>query len=281
MTPHERAAAAAVNAINRLGDLFGLMGDSEIGDGLFELYQLLIDDLQRLDNVAAIRSRLTRFERDVYGLVGEWITIALDIGEELGRKNIDTFALESVLLMSLDVPIVALARDAIKTALAAQSARVLALLAGNADAEFVFGSPTQPGILSAGTVIGEIARWLVNITNNAAETMLTASLNKSGAPSEDWRKQAVATIDDVTTDTCLRVHGQVQPIGQPFQLSGNPWEAAKNYGFSAWVPPFHWYCRTVVIYIPAALADGDKTRMMRAEAARMLASQRDPNAIPA
>lgn len=54
-----------------------------------------------------------------------------------------------------------------------------------------------------------------------------------------WEKQAVAGIDERTTDTCLRVHGQVQPLDKPFRLTGTP-----RFAGHIQAPPFHWRCRT-------------------------------------
>jgi hypothetical protein len=267
MTPHDQAITAAQAAINRLGDLFGLFGDAETGDGLYEIYVSLINDLRTLETLQQIRARLARFDRDVYALVGEWIDIAIDIGEEQGKKNTDIFGLEPVLHVALQMPIIQLAKDAIQAAFAAQSFAVLALLAGNTTVDEL------GALLTPGAILREIARQLVLVANTATETMLTEALNRSGASSADWRKQLVSTIDTVTTRTCLNAHGQVQPIGKPFVLCCTPWESAKNYGFSAWVPPFHWWCRTVIVYIPAALADSETTKRMKADAARVIAEQ--------
>lgn len=55
-------------------------------------------------------------------------------------------------------------------------------------------------------------------------------------------KKAIATIDSRTTQTCFRVHGQVQPIDKPFSLTGTP-----RYANAKMLPPFHDYCRTVII----------------------------------
>jgi len=54
-----------------------------------------------------------------------------------------------------------------------------------------------------------------------------------------YMKQAVAAIDERTTDCCLRVHGQVQPLDKPFKLDGSP-----RFSDEVDSPPFHWYCRT-------------------------------------
>ena len=56
------------------------------------------------------------------------------------------------------------------------------------------------------------------------------------------QKQAIARIDGKTSRTCLRVHGQIQPIDQPFKLTGKGKLANVKQ-----TPPFHWGpCRTSV-----------------------------------
>ncbi len=52
-------------------------------------------------------------------------------------------------------------------------------------------------------------------------------------------KQAVAAIDENTTDCCLRVHGQVQSVSRPYVLTGTP-----RFADRMMYPAFHWNCRT-------------------------------------
>jgi len=59
-------------------------------------------------------------------------------------------------------------------------------------------------------------------------------------PQVEYKKQAIATLDERTTDCCLRVHGQIQPLDEPFHLTGTP-----RYADEMQSPPFHWYCRSV------------------------------------
>lgn len=58
----------------------------------------------------------------------------------------------------------------------------------------------------------------------------------------EYKKQAIATIDERTTDCCLRVHGQIQPLDKPFKLTGTP-----RFSDRVPDPPFHWYCRTTEV----------------------------------
>jgi len=80
----------------------------------------------------------------------------------------------------------------------------------------------------------------------ARRTVITANNGGRQAIYEYWEsripgleKQAVAAIDENTTDCCLRVHGQIEPISEPYDLSGTPRFADKMM-----YPAFHWNCRT-------------------------------------
>lgn len=76
-------------------------------------------------------------------------------------------------------------------------------------------------------------------------------------------RQAIAAIDERTTDCCLRVHGQRVAQDQPFHLTGTPRFA--DYVHS---PPFHWSCRTATaIYHVLMESVGTTTEEMR-DAAR-------------
>lgn len=239
------------------------MGDGVGGSDLYDLYRVLVLDLRGLDDVVAIRRRLDLFQLDVYALVGEWITIAFEIGQELGKKNSDVFALPPAFVLALNVQIIALAQDAIKTTLSDQANQALVLFLKDDTGEY-------EAVLLPIQIARETAQWLTAITNATSEAVLAESLRLAGLSLTDWRKQAIATIDGRTTATCLRVHGQVQRIDQPFILCCDPWESAKNYGFTPEFPPFHWWCRTVVIFIPATLANSSTTLALLAAALRLM-----------
>lgn len=54
-----------------------------------------------------------------------------------------------------------------------------------------------------------------------------------------FMRQAISAVDEVTTDCCLNVHGQIVGFKEKFHLVGTPRfrDRMKN-------PPFHDYCRT-------------------------------------
>lgn len=56
---------------------------------------------------------------------------------------------------------------------------------------------------------------------------------------QEWHHQVVAAIDENTTDCCLQAHGQIQPLDEPFKLTGTP-----RFSDEIMKPPFHDFCRT-------------------------------------
>lgn len=92
-----------------------------------------------------------------------------------------------------------------------------------------------------------------------------------------FMKQAIAAIDSRTTDCCLRVHGQIQPLNSPFILNGKPRFANRMQG-----PPFHWYCRTATtLYTQEMEAVGVPTQsMIDAARAELMARLRTGKRVP-
>lgn len=64
-----------------------------------------------------------------------------------------------------------------------------------------------------------------------------------------YQKQVVAARDERTTTCCTRAHGQVQPLDQPFVLTGTP-----RYADTMMAPPFHYHCRSVLVLHTPAMA---------------------------
>lgn len=62
-----------------------------------------------------------------------------------------------------------------------------------------------------------------------------------------FQKQAIAVIDEKTTDCCLQVNGQVRDFDKDFHLTGTP----RFADFQEW-SPFHYNCRTTIaLYDPS------------------------------
>ena len=106
-------------------------------------------------------------------------------------------------------------------------------------------------LLSETLADGRASVWLANGNQAKSEettNLWSYSVGLLGAymmiyneqqPETKYQKQAIATIDERTTDCCLRAHGQIQPLDEPFHLTGTP-----RFADEVQDPPFHWYCRT-------------------------------------
>lgn len=95
-------------------------------------------------------------------------------------------------------------------------------------------SPFRNGMVSAERGV----RRLVITAENAARN---AYIGRAQQDIPELKRQAVAVIQGRTTDTCLRVHGQIVGVDEPFELSGEP-----RFADSMMHPAFHWNCRTAV-----------------------------------
>jgi hypothetical protein len=83
------------------------------------------------------------------------------------------------------------------------------------------------------------------------------------------QKQAIAVINDRTTETCLRVHGQIREIDEPYHLTGTP-----RFSDEELYPPFHFRCRSssVAYHADFEEAGGLTTDAMREAAQEALAA---------
>lgn len=129
-------------------------------------------------------------------------------------------------------------------------------------------------LLSERIADGRVSVWRQSmnaIALNAQRDLWAAATNVAGTyyragesqTEQRWQKQAIAGIDERTTDCCLRVHGQTVDMDKPFHLTGTP-----RFRDDIQNPPFHWFCRTGMgLYIPAMEGVGVTTQEMR-DAAR-------------
>jgi hypothetical protein len=157
--------------------------------------------------------------------------------------------------------------DAIIGIVEQQERGILATLATGADPALILGSDTTVGLLRPDIVTREGARWLATAAGLALIGALQPAMQASGRA---WGKQAIAAIDAVTTECCLRVHGQVVPEKRQFHTTGTPAWA----DYQDWTP-FHWNCRTSVGMVPMDETDDDLTAMLLEQSAGEQKKRRD------
>lgn len=154
----------------------------------------------------------------------------------------------------------------------AQRAAVLGVVLAGGDEKQILGDDNRAGILTPGPVVSSGASWMAMAMAGAVMAGIAAGLSRSGAQPE-YMRQAVAAIDERTTNCCLNVHGQVVGMEERFTLTGTP-----RYADEMRDPPFHKYCRTSVALVRAVDADDALSVSMR-NAAEDELSARGPNDV--
>ena len=143
------------------------------------------------------------------------------------------------------------ALDVIIQKVNAQEAQVNALLMLSADPVQILGDEERVGALRESDIVTTSTVWLAALLWDAFDRWVSGNANGI-----QFGKQAIAALDSRTTDCCLRVHGQVQPMNKPFHLVGTP----RFADYLDW-SPFHHRCRTsIALYMPE-FDDGLTARM--------------------
>ena len=127
----------------------------------------------------------------------------------------------------------------------------------------------RKGAVQPAPVQRETAFWLATAVSLAFMYWLMGDPRRARPRELRFQKQAIAAIDERTTECCLKVHGQTRPLDGKFKLTGTP-----RYADYMDQPPFHMYCRTaMVLYLPEY--DDGLTGEMEAAAADELAAREE------
>lgn len=276
-----RQVAAAYNQARR--ELVATLLERWTGNSTLTPNQAA-DLLRRLNLLQVVDGRLAELERAVgiilRDVVGSGAELAVEqIARELAllplelRPDVSQLALLDTATVETFVPAVT---DEIRTITQATMAQVrrelqAGLIQGESFPNLVqrvlAATPTGdgPAVWRNGALSAErMVRRTVITANNAAKEAALAKVNAAGKV--QVQKQAVATIGPNTTRCCLRVHGQIRDIGEPFELTAEP-----RFARHMMHPSFHWNCRTAeVMYHPAFERGGLTTANMRSSAAAEL-----------
>ena len=282
MNPHEAAVKSALRtgdevdrliarlgtAVHPRGEILGAYRNAQRG------VRAALDFGPGFQRDMALQDALGGLRVAVRQTARESLSAAVAVGQEQAERQaaawglqgsgargqgseVDTAAMEAAWMGSVD----------------GQVSAALALAATGADEAEIVGDEGRAGVLRPAPVVAEGARWVAGAVTAAMVAWWAWVLRERGGERgrEGWMHQAVAAIDERTTDCCLRVHGQVQPLDKPFRLTGTP-----RYADEKAHPPFHWYCRSGEAILPASHAKDDLTQQM-IEAARAELGLRGPD----
>ena len=273
-----RQTAMAYNQARRelLDSLLSLW--SRIETGAIEITPARLLEMVRQANlIAEIDARLLELERQHGVVLRDVVNFASEaalqqVERELAllpkeiREGMRPFSRIDAVMVERFLPIaLADAHNATTaTALTLQRELQAGILQGESFPSLVkrlMGATTdEPSVWARGRTSAELmTRRTVIHANNAARVDY---LRQAEAEIPGLQKQVCAVIQSNTTECCLRAHGQIKPIDEPFDLTGQP-----RFADRMMHTPFHWNCRTAIVaYHPVFERGGLTTANMRASA---------------
>lgn len=270
----QKAIRSGLRMNDRMGNLFADIGNSANPDGrIAKLYSdarfAIIGALAGGAAVSVIQGILDRLKRDVQREITAIFNSSINLGVEEARWQLELYEANVFGGINLTTE----KDSALKSIMArfdAQYAAILALLTVDASDEQIVGNESRAGVFNWLEIVEAIAYWAAFLVWQAFDNVVHNSTTAGGGKINNLFKMAVAVIDERTTDCCLRVHGQIQPLDGMFKLTGTP-----RFADEMDYPAFHRYCRTgTVLYSPELDPDG-KQRAKLLEETRTELKARD------
>ena len=262
---HRRAVRAAVGTARELRVLFGKLGTEEHPRGaVLSAYRntrfAMRDVMRRNPQRRAVQGArvLDGLRTTVSGLARGMLLQAEQLGAVQAQQELIAYGVELPVRTQIASELQA-AHDAWMSAVDLQISGSIAALQMGWGATTILGDEEQIGLLNPAGVVRGGARWLAVIALLAWQAQVDAAQQQQRIT---FVRQAVAAIDERTTDCCLRVHGQTAGLRKDFRLTGTPRFANRMRD-----PPFHWWCRTSVCLVRPEDADDALSQAMR-DAAR-------------
>jgi hypothetical protein len=247
---HLDAIEAAMQADRALGRIFAeQLGTAANPDGaIVQAYERARLGLAGADGDA---TAVARVMSQLVDDVGATLATALDAGASVGAEqavaNLAAFGQPAGTTIRVD------SLPFLRRLLGIVEEQRTVAVSGLLDTAELIGEGQRVGLISHGVVTRDASRWIATLATETFEQTV-----RGGAPDTEWERQAVAAIDENTTPCCLDVHGQIVGLDEPFETPQPPAFADEQTK-----PPFHEWCRTVVVLVPAGMGDDELTADMR------------------
>lgn len=261
---HSRSIRAALASGDVLEDILARLGMTAHPRGaVLTAYRTARRALAgNLSNPRAVADALAMLRYMLEAATTEAIRTAADAGLKQAERNLSIYKMRPA---TIAVP---QTTQAIEVALATYTQQAQAVMTYTQlapDPAVILGDASRAGILSPAPVIRETSRLAAVTLNAVAFGVMSGAIDLIGYGDGEWYHQAIAAIDERTTDCCLRVNGQEQPLNRPFHLTGTP-----RYADYVDNPPFHWNCRAASAIVHRADIGDTLTQQMRAAGKREL-----------
>lgn len=266
-TPHELAIKQALKTNDQIGRAIAALGTADHPRGaLLTGYANTRRALTgNTGNPLAVREVLTQLRANVFTAIHFTMGTAADIGLTAGQRNLEIYGLPPVIgfnirLKELEQAAVTAVMTMLDNQIAAIQAMVNAKMASEGE---ILGDENRVGMLTPAPVQRQAANWVASVVSGSFLFIVTQAVDRESGQVVSvpgravYLKQAIAAIDERTTECCLEVNGQTQPLDQPFILIGEP-----RYADEQMEPPFHNYCRTATALVREADSEDESTQEM-------------------
>ena len=261
---HRQAVRQALRSGEEMRRLINRLGTRETPNGrVLTAYRQARRAMAQAATPVAVAQVLAELRRTLAEVFGVVLTAAAEAGTAQARTELAVYGLPNV--GASYTPTVE--PQALLAEVDAQLNAVQAMYVATGDLAPILGDEERVGMLSPGPVVREGARW-IGVAALAAYVVISEEMIDRTRRREDFLRQAVAAIDERTTDCCLQVHGQVVGMNQDFRLDGTP-----RFASALRNPPFHWYCRSSVCLVRVEDAQDSLSQEMRDAAQLELAAR--------
>lgn len=264
--PLEQAQKSGMRANDRIGESFARFGTAAHPRGFvltaYRTAHIALSAALDADNRLQAVNDVTRSLRQTLasGIRGELEDMQV-FGQEEATRQLRYYGVTPSSELTTGIERRTQLDGAVQSVLArfdAQASLASALVITGASDAQIAGDDQRGGILLPSVVLAACVFWAASLTWNSFAMTATAQ------SSYQFKKQAIAGLDERTTDCCLRVHGQIQPLDGVFKLTGTP-----RYADEMDWPAFHYYCRTSgTLYLPEF--DDGLTERMRSGADQIM-----------
>lgn len=259
--PLEKSIKSGLAANDYLDVLFARIGNNEHTDGVVmtayaNARRALTTALTESNKVKAAKDIMNGLRTVVRADVRLVLWLAQKAGIEEATRQLSYYGVDyagSVMSLSEQLD---RAMDAVIATVDQQASTVEALLLTGSD-EMILGGDANLGIVRPSYVSRTATFWTASLMWDAFSQNVSNYEVTTGE--KKFQKQAIAAIDQKTTNCCLEVHAQIQDLDKPFQLTGTP-----RYADELDWSPFHDWCRTSVVLYQQVFDLGITSQMREA-----------------
>lgn len=245
--PLERSIKSALKANEEIGKFFAQVGSVNNPRGYIttayrQARRAMLTALKEDNPTLAAADVMAELRKSIVSGTNSMFVEAEAMGSEEADRQLSYYSVKP-LKRPLDNLRTRPSLQSVTAKVDAQTASIIALIStGAADAQII-GDADRSGALRYSDISLTVSSLVPSLWwQSYAYSVQAATANQP----VQFSKQAIAALDDRTTDCCLKVHAQIQPLDGKFELTGTP-----RYADEMDWAPFHWYCRTsVALYLP-------------------------------